>query len=87
MAALIFDTLEAVKSLRDAGIEAPKAEAIVKTFNRALDDNVATKADLKSIRSALEALEQRIMLRLGRWLFAGFGLLISLQVGLFAILL
>ena len=80
MAALIFDTLEAAKSLRDAGIEAPQAEAIVKTFNRALDDNVATKADL-------EALEQRIMLRLGRWLFAGFGLLISLQVGLFAILL
>ena len=80
MAALIFDTLEAAKSLQDAGIEAPQAEAIVKTFNRALDDNVATKADL-------EALEQRIMLRLGRWLFAGFGLLISLQVGLFAILL
>ena len=63
-----FDTLAAVRGLRDAGIDSKHAEAIIDAMRAAVSEQVATKADL------LE-LEQRLLIRLGALLFAGLGLL------------
>ena len=62
MAAVTFDTLKFVKTLREAGISEPQAEAFstaVRESHEAAD--LATKADLReyesAIRSDLEKLE------------------------------
>ena len=58
-AAVTFDTLAAVQTLRTAGLEDRQAEAIVTTINRAMSETVATKADLlvqgTGIRSEIAA--------------------------------
>ncbi len=50
-----FDTLSAVEALEDAGIAPDHARAIVGQVNRAVDENVATKADLKQLETTLKA--------------------------------
>lgn len=46
MATAVFDTLTAAETLQDAGIEAAQAAAIAHTVSQAVNDNLATKADL-----------------------------------------
>ena len=55
MAAVLFDTHEAIKELHDAGIATPAAEAVVRTFQRCLGETVATKADIAELRAKLKA--------------------------------
>ena len=50
-----FDTLSAVEALEAAGIAPDHARAIVGQVNRAVDENVATKADVKQLETALNA--------------------------------
>ncbi len=50
-----FDTLSAVEALEDAGIAPDHARAIVGQVNRAVDENVATKADVKQLETTLKA--------------------------------
>ena len=50
-----FDTLSAVEALEAAGIAPDHARAIVGQVNRAVDENVATKADLKQLETTLKA--------------------------------
>ncbi len=54
MTSLAFDTLKAVKALRDAGFEETQAEAVVATVGEALGGSVATKTDIADTRSDLE---------------------------------
>ena len=49
MAAVLFDTHEAVKELQDAGVEPAAAEAVVRTVRRGLGENVATKHDIAAL--------------------------------------
>ena len=59
MSVLAFDTYQAVTALKQAGFEESQAEAVVTTMGAALGGQVATKADLAEVRTALEAaLEQ-----------------------------
>ena len=45
-----FDTLKAVKDLRNAGAAEKLAEATVATISTAINEQVATKADLEVVR-------------------------------------
>ena len=62
MAALIFDTHKAVKSLEEAGFEESQAEAVVDMISGAVGENLATKSDLHTVQlifqSELKSLEQ-----------------------------
>ena len=49
-----FDTHRAVKSLTVAGFSDSQAEAVVETVGTAIDETLATKADLEPIRSDLD---------------------------------
>ena len=41
-----FDTHEAVKALKSSGFDEKQAESVVQTINKAVNETVATKADL-----------------------------------------
>ena len=60
MTTLAFDTHAAVKTLREAGFEEAQAEAVVATVGDAMGENVATKANLDTLKSNPGALEQRM---------------------------
>ncbi len=63
MESVTFDTLAAAKTLERAGFDDTQAEATVKTINKAVNESVATKADLK-------VLELSMTIKLGAMLFA-----------------
>ena len=50
-----FDTYAAVKNLERAGFQEAQAEAVVRTVGEAVDDQVATKADLTALRAEVQA--------------------------------
>ena len=50
-----FDTYAAVKNLERAGFQEAQAEAVVRTVSEAIDDQVATKADLATLRAEIKA--------------------------------
>ena len=85
MAAPAFDTHKAVRRLKDAGVEEHLAEAVVETVGEAISGNLATKddlrninADLRVIKADLEALELRIILKLGSLVILTMGLAVAL---------
>ena len=50
-----FDTYAAVKNLERAGFQEAQAEAVVRTVGEAVYDQVATKADLATLRAEIKA--------------------------------
>ena len=50
-----FDTYAAVKNLERAGFQEAQAEAVVRTVGGAIDDQVAAKADLATLRAEVQA--------------------------------
>ncbi len=60
MTSLTFDTLKAAKALRAAGFDDTQAEAVIVTVGDAVGGNVATKADIQTLKADLQALELRI---------------------------
>ena len=86
--AILFDTHRAIQNLKEAGVAESQAEAMVAMVGSLVGDNVATKADVQRVeqriesesrqhRTELNALEQRITLRLTVIGFAGLGLLFA----------
>ena len=54
MATAVFDTLKAFSKLEAAGMETGQAKAVVDTLAEAVDDTVATKADVGEVRTELK---------------------------------
>ena len=48
-----FNTHEAVKALKGSGFDENQAESVVETINKAVNETVATKADLEVMASKL----------------------------------
>ena len=69
--ALAFDTHKYVKRLTNAGMPEPQAEVIADEQRSLIEDQLATKRDLKE-------LEQRLIIRLGGMMIAGFGVIAAL---------
>ena len=55
-----FDTLKAVKDLTNAGADEKLAEATVATISTAINEQVATKADLKVVRADIKAMQEKL---------------------------
>ena len=84
MAGAAFDTLEAARRLRDAGLEQDHAEAIASMGREAAQmdrDELATKADLFATRTGLEAQLAALEARL-TWRMVGLAALIIAAVKL-----
>ncbi len=56
-----FDTLEAARELEAAGASKPLAEAMVKTFNVAINENVATKGDITALKTNIAEVKSEII--------------------------
>jgi len=54
MAELLFDTMAAVRRLRETGMEERQAEAITATVRDGLTGGVVTKPDMLELRAALK---------------------------------
>ena len=54
MTTAVFDTLKAFSKLEAAGMETGQAKAVVDTLAEAVDDTVATKADVGEVRTELK---------------------------------
>ena len=93
MASLTFDTHKYVKRLTEAGMPEKQAEVIADEQRSLIKDQLATKQDVKESESAtrreikeLEAStkrdikesEQRLIIRLGGMMIAGFGVVAAL---------
>lgn len=55
MTSAAFDTLKAVETLREAGVEEAHAKAIAITMRDAVTEGVATKADLRAAVAELKS--------------------------------
>lgn len=78
MSVIAFDTLEATKTLRSAGVEERTAEAIVAVVQRTVElpptDHLATRDQLVQLENKVEAMDRRLSGRiddLRTVLFAG----------------
>ena len=52
----MFDTHRAVRELTEAGFAVEQAEAVVATVSIAMNDNVATKADIAEVKTDVAVL-------------------------------
>ena len=55
-----FNTHEAVKALKGAGFDEKQAESVVETINKAVNETVATKADLEVRDAKIDALRETV---------------------------
>ena len=69
------DRLSLTNALADAKIERPAAERIATEIFDAIHQNVATKADIQLLRTEIELVEHRLMMRLGSLVVGVAGLL------------
>ena len=53
-----FNTHEAVKALKSSGFDEKQAESVVQTINKAVNETVATKADLEVMAAKLATKEE-----------------------------
>lgn len=83
MSTITFDTHKFVKDLRDAGVPEAQAEAFVRAqqeiLSQAIDITLATKADVRDVRTAVALLDAK-MDKLS-WMM---GILIALAIANFA---
>ena len=71
MSALVFDTHAFIKELTDAGMPEAQAEVLVRRQARLIDEQLATKRDLKE-------LELRLTVRLGAMMVVAVGVVATL---------
>ncbi len=83
MPAYTFDTLKAMRTLTDAGMQEPVAEAVVATMNDAVTEGVATKADIVNLRAELKADIAVLKARLDtqQWVLGFIAAMVLLLVG------
>ena len=81
---VMLDTLKAARRLTDAGFDEEKAGAIVSAFAEDINEQIATKEDLRRLE---ERLSQRLTIRMGMVATTATGLLlaaISIATGVLA---
>lgn len=73
---MLFDTLQYAKKLTAAGFTAQQAEAQAEVIKELIDDNLATKQDLKQ---GLKELELRMTIKFSCIVFSGISVLVILM--------
>lgn len=82
MSAITFDTHGFVKRLTAAGMPEAQAEVLADEQTNLIENNLATKRDLKELGVALKTdmreMEQRIVIRLGGMIILAVGAIVTL---------
>ncbi|MEO5373379.1 MAG: CCDC90 family protein [Alphaproteobacteria bacterium] len=83
MAAVTFDTLKFAEKLEASGFTHTQAKAVAEAFADATSQELATKADIASLRSDMEKIELRLTntltLRLGGMIAASVAFLAAIK--------
>lgn len=72
-----FDTLGYAKALEGAGIERKQAEAHAEAIRDKVMPELATKADIKALEAAVNAMGDKITIRLGGTIVVVAGLVLA----------
>ena len=59
-ASVTFNTHEAVKALKSSGFDEKQAESVVETIDKAVNETVATKADLALLTKTVEGIQENM---------------------------
>jgi hypothetical protein len=79
MTAITFDTLKFVKTLEASGMHAGQAEAIASAVRDSHDAaELATKSDIRELKSEMRELELRMTIKLGAMLVVAVGVIAAL---------
>ena len=78
MANLAFDTHKYVKRLTAVGMPEKQAEVIAYEQRSLIEDQLATKHDIAEVKRDIKESEQRLIIRLGGMMIAGFGVIAAL---------
>ena len=69
--AIAFDSLAYVKKLKAVGVPEEQAEVQAEAFAEIIEERLATKRDILSLKRDMKELELRLTLRLGAMMTAG----------------
>jgi len=75
--ATTFDTLKFVETLEAGGFTHAQAKAAAEAFAEATSQELATKADISRLETALQLLEQRMTIKLGGMLIVAVGVILA----------
>jgi hypothetical protein len=78
MSTLTFDTLKFADTLKAAGVPDKHAEAEARAVAAAIGEvDVATKSDIDSLRREMQAMELRLVIKLGAFFAVAVGVIVS----------
>ena len=79
----MFNTLKYAKMLEEVGFSRDQAETSIKILVEIMEDKLATKQDMKELRTelqhAMQQLESRLTLKMGTMLAASIAILTAIQ--------
>jgi hypothetical protein len=64
MTSIVFDTLQCAKRLEGAGFTRQQAEAQAEEIAKVIDEQLATKKDVREIKKEIKELEERLSYKL-----------------------
>ena len=73
-----FDTLKYSKRLQELGFSREQAEGFAEMQQELINDGLATKRDIQTLKSDLKELEYRLTIRLGTMLAASVAIIVAL---------
>ena len=65
-ASVTFNTHEAVKALKSSGFDEKQAESVVETIDKAVNETVATKADLALLGKTVEGIQENMATKMAK---------------------
>ncbi|MDR2077285.1 MAG: CCDC90 family protein [Desulfovibrio sp.] len=65
MTTTTFDTLGYFEKLKAAGVPEAQAKAQIEVIREVIEDKLATKQDIKDLKTEMKELEYRLTIRLG----------------------
>ena len=88
MNGVTFDTYQLVSDLKEVGFNERQAEAVVNTIKKSHKDaDVATKGDIKELRTEFRYEMRELEHRLTNQLTIRFGVMLAASVGMLAVLM
>lgn len=82
----MFDTLKYSRILEAVGVTRDQAEAHIKIIAEIVEDDLATKQDIRDIRNDLILLEHRLLIKVTAATTASISFVLTVAIALFKLL-
>ena len=78
MSSTTFDTLGYFEKLKAAGVPEAQAKAQIEVIREVIEDKLATKQDIKDLKTEMKEMEYRLTIRLGGMTAASIAIVAAL---------